>query len=267
MQKPTARIFYDKCIIANPELAKFEAETLRQKMKNFRSSYSKANDWRNSTGAGLPDDDSGTSIIGINPFKLLRTSTWIDCPFFILFTADHLHKMCPYWNILDEIFSQKTSLNPVAIYESGQSNMKDEENDAELIISDDMEIDFSISNHESSFDASNSNDIPEAVGFDQLIAPRSSQNIGEDNATQMSFQNQLPRTTRGSQMNPNHVLLEIAKMRNATSEKKLQLEVKKLELEEKRSEREYEIKKMEAEARKLEAENLKLQLTLALSQK
>lgn len=30
-------------------------------------------------------------------------------------------------------------------------------------------------------------------------------------------------------MNPNHVLLEIAKMRNATSEKKLQLEVKKPE--------------------------------------
>lgn len=145
--------------------------------------------------------------------------------------------------------------------------MKNEANDTELILSDDMEIDFSISNPDSSFDAANSNDIPEVLDFDQLTAPRLSQNIGEDNDTQKSSESRLSKKPRGSQTNPNHVLLEIAKMRNATTEKKLELENRKLELEEKRSEREYEIKKIEAEARKLEAENVRMQLTLALSQK
>lgn len=41
LQKPNARLFYEKCVRDNPELAKFETEAIRSKMKNFRSSYTK----------------------------------------------------------------------------------------------------------------------------------------------------------------------------------------------------------------------------------
>lgn len=64
VQKPNARTFYEKCVAANRDLGKFSTESIRQKMKNFRASYVKANDWRNSTGAGLSEESTETTILG-----------------------------------------------------------------------------------------------------------------------------------------------------------------------------------------------------------
>lgn len=64
-QKPNARAFYEKFVSENSGFSKFQPDLIRQKMRNLRAMYTKTNDWRNSTGAGLTDENSEKSINGI----------------------------------------------------------------------------------------------------------------------------------------------------------------------------------------------------------
>lgn len=210
---------------------------MRQKMKNFRTSYTKANDWRKSTGAGLDENDENT-------------------------IAEKLNKMCPYWNYLEEIFSAKTSVNPVAIYETGKG-VKGEMN--ELIIDDDIEISFDLDNG-----SNNSLQSIEGMDLDVLdmdvdhsTASGSTQNKTDDNVSQLFSLAKRMQTKPASRPNVNNssaLLLQITEKRNEIQEKKLALEERKLALEEKRIDQEFEIKKMELEARKMEAETARLQI-------
>lgn len=230
-QKPTAQSFYKKCISRIPELAKFNPENMRQKMKNFRTSYTKANDWRKSTGAGLEENDENT-------------------------IGEQLNKMCPYWNYLEEIFGGKTNLNPVAIYEAGQG-FKGEVNE-ELIINDDIEIDFDFE------DGSQNAQSIEGTDMDQSTASDSNQNKSDDNESQLfslAKRMQTKPASRPTSNNSSALLLQITQMRSDIQEKKLAIEERKLALEERRLDQDFEIKKMELEVRKMEAENTRLQLT------
>lgn len=199
-------------------------------MKNFRMSFSKANDWRKSTGVGLEENDENT-------------------------IAEQLNKMCSYWNYLEDIFSAKTSLNPVALYEAGQ-RVKGEVND-ELIIDDDVEFEFDLDNGSQSNNQSTD-------GMEMEHTPSdSNQNKNDDNETQLFSLAKRMQTKPAARPNSNNssaLLLQITQMRSDIQEKKLEIEVRKLELEEKRIDQEFEIKKMELETRKMEAENARLQI-------
>lgn len=257
VQKPTARLFYDKCVRDNPDLAKFETEAIRQKMKNFRSSYTKANDWRNSTGSGLSEENSEKTISGnyVYNWISMREQT---IHFFYSIITERLNKMCPFWDYLDEIFSRKTSLNPVALYESGQQNLKSETNDPEYIIDDNVDIDFAIDTNETSFQTTQSSETNDAL--DVMIPFDTMHDNNDENDTQFALTKRLQKKPRANQNSTATLLMEMSKMRNETNEKKLELEAKRIALEEKRIDRDYEIRKMEAEARKIEAENLRMQL-------
>lgn len=45
---------------------------MRQKMKNFRTSYTKANDWRKSTGAGLDENTIAEKLDKMCPMSVLE---------------------------------------------------------------------------------------------------------------------------------------------------------------------------------------------------
>lgn len=157
---------------------------------------------------------------------------------------------------MDEIFSPKTSLNPVALYESGQPKPKDEKHDLEYVV-DDLDIDFAIDGDislSSTVGTSNSNEPSEMFGASTPTE------MVDENETQSSVAKRMGKTPRANQNNSAALLLEVSKMRDATTKKKLELEERKIALEEKRSERDFEIRKMEAETRKLEAENMRMQL-------
>lgn len=238
------------------ELARFDAEGLRQKMKNFRASYTKANDWRHSTGSGLSEENSEKTISGKfrEYFPLIGAMNDIQIDYVVF--SEHLNKKCPFWDYLDEIYSPKTSLNPVALYESGQPNPKDETHDLEYIV-DDLDIDFADDGDismNSTVCTSNSNEPSEIFGASTPTA------MVDETETQSSMTKRLEKKPRANQNNSAALLLEVSKMRDATTKKKLELEERKIALEEKRSERDFEIRKMEAETRKLEAENMRMQL-------
>lgn len=141
-------------------------------------------------------------------------------------------------------------MHPVALYESGQRSPKSEMNDSEYV--DDVDWSFVTEENDTSFDVTNSN---EPMDY-EVLSP--SQNHSDEKDSQLA--KRLQKKPRANQNNSSAVLLEISKMRNETTEKKLALEEKKLALEEKRIERDYEIRKIEADARKIEAENVRLQL-------
>lgn len=168
--------------------------------------------------------------------------------------------MCPFWEYLDEIFTPKTSLNPVALYESGKQNLKSEMEESELIIDDNVELDFSLAENDVSMDANTSFDTSDM--FDILNQPGTSQNSqnSDDTDSQFALTKRLQKKPRANQNSSTALLLEITKMRQETTKEKLQLEAQKVKLEEKRLDQEYEIRKIEAEARKMEAENRRMQL-------
>lgn len=168
-----------------------------------------------------------------------------------------MNKICPFWDYLDEIFSPKTSLNPVALYESGQQNLKDDLNEGELIVDDNVQFDFALDENDSMFNSND--DVPQS-----LTSPDASRNTCDENDDLSMMTKRLQIKPRANQNHSSALLLEISKMRNEQAERKLDLEAKKLALDEKRCDRDYEIKKMECEARKLEAENTRMQLELQL---
>lgn len=168
--------------------------------------------------------------------------------------------MCPFWDTLDELFTQKVSLTPVALYESPQRNFKNDvtdSNDNELIIDDSVQIDFSIDDSESLFSPMT----PANASQNTFEMCTTSQSFSDETDSQFALTKRLQKKPRGNQNNSTSLLYEISKMRNETAQKKLELEAKRLELEEKKMERDYEIRKLDAEARKMEAENIRLQLT------
>lgn len=262
IQKPTARAYYEKCLAENGELAKYGLDSVWQKMKNFRKSYSKANDWRHSTGAGLSEENTEQTIKG----QLTSNVTYRSKSNAYSILADHLNKMCPLWDTLDEIFSQKVNLTPVAIYESENHAFKSDVNDlndAELIIDDTVDLDF-IDDNETTFSSvASANENQNA--FEVLSQSGTSQNCSYQSDSQFTMKDRLQKKPRANPNNSTALLYEISKMRSEATQKKLDLEARKLDLEEKKMERDFEIRKLEAEARKLEAENIRLQLTLRSS--
>lgn len=156
-------------------------------------------------------------------------------------------------------------MNPVALYESGQSNLKDDEaREIEYILDDSVDITFGIEDPNTSLDASNLSSMDmdhSAFRSTETEALSDASQGNDDENTQLSFEKRLLKKPRGSanQVNSNSLLLEIAKMRTAATEKKLELGAKRLELDEKRSDRDYEIRKMDAETRKMEAETRKME--------
>lgn len=176
----------------------------------------------------------------------------------------HLNQMCPLWDTLDEIFSQKVNLTPIALYESDSHAFKndindDAMNDAELIIDDTVQLDF-IDDNETTFSSvASANESQNA--FEVLSQSGTSQNCSDQSDSQSAMKDRLGRKPRANANNSTALLYEISKMRNETTQKKLDLDARRLDLEEKKMERDYEIRKLEAEARKLEAENMRLQLT------
>lgn len=176
--------------------------------------------------------------------------------------------MCPFWDNLDEIFTQKVSLTPVALYESAPHNIKADaadSNEAELIIDDNVQIDFGIGDNETSFSSlaseSQNESQSESQNAFELLTPHGSAQTGIDDPNpQCALEKRLQKKPRANQNNSTALLYEISKMRNEATQKKLELEEKRIEFEKEKMVREFEIRKMEAEARKMEAENIRLQL-------
>lgn len=161
--------------------------------------------------------------------------------------------MCPYFEYLDELFSAKVNLNPVAIFESGRGSViKNEE--PELIIDDSVSIDFGLTEHEA--DASN-----DTIDMDESSASCFTPRENDDNGSELfAVAKRMQTKPRSSANNASSMLMQITQMRSDMQEKKLKLEERKISLEEKRLAQEFELKKMEIEARKMEAENVRLQL-------
>ncbi|XP_037933943.1 uncharacterized protein LOC119672194 [Teleopsis dalmanni] len=91
-EKPTAQIYYKKLL----EVTKIDTtwDLVRFKMRYFKQSFVKANNWRKSTGAGLLDDEEVTSI------------------------KDKVKLMCPYYDQLSEIFGEKAWSNKIVLQSS-----------------------------------------------------------------------------------------------------------------------------------------------------
>lgn len=183
------------------------------------------------------------------------------------YLTDRLNKMCPFWDTLDEIFTQKVNLTPVALYETAAHDFKKDvtdSNDGEFIIDDNVVIDFSIDENETSFTSvASANESQSGVEVLNHCGP--SENYGDETDSQFALTKRLQKKPKGNQNNSTTLLYEISKMRNETTQKKLELETARLQLEEKKIAQDYEIRKMEVEARKLEAENLRLLLTQRLT--
>lgn len=259
-------MYYDKMMKDIVAFSKFQSDSIRQKMRNLRSQYTKTNDWRNSTGAGLTDEDSEKTINGT--FYKRKFQWRIKIYIWYYSISDVLNKKCPFWNILDEIFSPKTNINPVAIFDSAHKQSESATNDElDFLLDDNVEFDFSTQQHDESSE-SPANSQTRNVKF-EVIATGVTEEDSEDN--KFAMKSRIQKKSGANSANSSAVLLEISQQRTEYHEKKLELEAKmqdrnyelenrKLMLEEKRRSDDLEVRKMEAQARLLEAENTRMQL-------
>ncbi|XP_014249252.1 uncharacterized protein LOC106666512 [Cimex lectularius] len=87
-EKPTAQVYYKKIIACHKEFDEYGWKAMRDKMRNLRSSYTKALNWRVSTDNGIKEEPGDTTA------------------------REHMLKLCEDFDILQSIFASKNKTVP-----------------------------------------------------------------------------------------------------------------------------------------------------------
>ncbi|XP_049316816.1 uncharacterized protein LOC125779501 [Bactrocera dorsalis] len=93
-EKPIAQKFYSKLSAKCPLLANINWKVMKSKMRYLKGIYMEAVKWRSQTGAGLIENGEEESV------------------------KDYIQNICPFFEILDEIFGLRKGMNPTVIIES-----------------------------------------------------------------------------------------------------------------------------------------------------
>ncbi|XP_062556350.1 uncharacterized protein LOC134221173 [Armigeres subalbatus] len=108
-EKPTAQYFYKKIAEKVPSIQALSWTLMKSKMRNLKTSYLKAESWRGQTGAGLLAEGNESSV------------------------SEYIHKICPHWQILEQIFGQRKSVNPVVVIDTSSSNYEECINETDVV--------------------------------------------------------------------------------------------------------------------------------------
>lgn len=224
IEKPTARIYYEKMCSVVPELQDIQFDVIRNKAKNMKNSYIKAVKWKDQTGQGV--EDSGT-------FR------------------DHILRICPQFDLLDEIYSERPSINVPYIIDTGVDALigspeRVEQEDLDEL--DDMiEVEYLTPEEESlcELNATTSTRIEPEVTIP-------GQNGGR-RQNKILVPRKKPRYTLNSMVQ----ISELQKSRYEHSTKKIEVEKEKLQLQDK-----WEEKKFQIEREKIESQEKLKQIEL-----
>lgn len=75
-------------------------------MTHLKSKYMEVKSWRNHTGNGILE---GKETINGDCYNIINWTCFVNS--FVSF-LERIRKKCPFFNILDQIFGQKRSVNP-----------------------------------------------------------------------------------------------------------------------------------------------------------
>ncbi|KNC22480.1 hypothetical protein FF38_07699 [Lucilia cuprina] len=136
-EKPTAQYFYKKIAAKSTILKSIEWVP----MKNLKSSYMSALNWRNQTGAGLLATGDEKTV------------------------EEYIDKICPMFKYLEQIFGQRRGVNLLIIIETSM-----EDRDIDCVVGE-VEILSSFIDEEEFFEASenNTSSSPEASFSSQTL--------------------------------------------------------------------------------------------------
>lgn len=236
LQKPTTRIYYEKLVVETPLFASINFDVLRNKSKNLKESYQRAIKWRQNTGQGVENEES---------------------------IRDYILRICPHFDLLDEIYSERPNVNPpyiidtsIEISNSSQNITPDFQPDS--FISDDSIIEITDENS------------PNGSFLTQMQQSEPIQSYDEENRekihnnrqtfrplnkkstnTDMASTPKKPRFVQNSMQQ----LADLQKSRAEMHEKKYLIELKKLEANDK-----WEQKKLEIEIERNNIEKEKILL-------
>lgn len=216
IEKPTARLYFEKFIGQNKEFEGVNPDIIKSKVQTFKKSYQGAVNWLNNTGQGVEDGDNIRS---------------------------YLKRICPYYEILNEIYGERPSVHiPVTVDTGADDNggTSDYENEVftpavfepmvEEFLDDSNE--FYIDNHATPSPPDNH-------------APAIRERADKRKAELSRAGSKTPRYVKNSLVQ----LTEIQKSRNEIQEKKIDVEVQRLKLE-----NEWQEKKLKLEEKKIEME-------------
>ncbi|XP_055527699.1 uncharacterized protein LOC129720268 [Wyeomyia smithii] len=101
LEKPTAQIFYMKIAEKTLSIEALNWTLMKSRLRNLKTSYLKADAWKNQTGAGLLAEGMESSV------------------------SEYIHKICPYYETLEQIFGQRKSVKPDVVIETSSSTYED----------------------------------------------------------------------------------------------------------------------------------------------
>ncbi|CAG9822120.1 unnamed protein product [Phaedon cochleariae] len=117
IEKPTAVVYYQNIINKN-KLVNLNPTLIKNKVRNLKEQYNKAVTWLNGTGMGLINDKDGKTV------------------------EEYIHKICPFWDLLDEIYNQNVGIHLPPILDSlddGETHSIQQEASAEEPV-DELEL-------------------------------------------------------------------------------------------------------------------------------
>lgn len=215
---------------------------MKSKMRNLKTSYLKAVSWKSQTGAGLLAEGNESSV------------------------SEYIHKVCPYWELLEQIFGQRKSVNPVVVIDTSSNNYEECINETEPPNTDTSILDSY------SVDQLGESTFMEEVLEEQMISPDCDDATDPIPSTSglnfTAFKDQLKRQPlKRSKATSNSgsisLLVDIQEKKKLNFEevkwkKQIQLEEERIQLARVQAENEVELKKMEMmqqlEIKKLELE-------------
>lgn len=100
-------MFYAKISNNAPSVQALSWTLMKSKMRNLKTSYLKAVSWKGQTGAGLLAEGNESSV------------------------TEYIHKMCPYWECLEQIFGQRRNVNPAVVIDTSSSSYEEKINEAD----------------------------------------------------------------------------------------------------------------------------------------
>lgn len=224
IDKPTSRIYYDKMCGAVEGLSGISFDIIRNKTKNMKNAYIKAVKWRDQTGQGVENDAT---------------------------IRDHILRICPHFDLLDEIFSDRPSINVPYVRDSGIEAVigSPERSDlGDMSLDDMIEVEFVPPDDEYSTELQDSTSIS--------IETRAVTSGQDSVRRQRKVTPRKPRYTQNSMVQ----ITELQKSRNEHSNKKISIEKEKLKLQDKWEEKKLEIErekiKSQERLKKIELEHL-----------